>query len=197
MVWRIKLSFRVGCALGWCAISTPKMLAKCLSLTSMFGKSYSNIAVESDSVCSLIASNFEPLYGSLNRNFTMDVITIDTATVDKLAQNSIPTNFNFSLLANRSSFVFDVNKKFEDINYNFEGTIPTEIGSMASLKEVNLARNKLEGTLPTEIGNLELLTNLVLDNNQLTGSIPSEVLSLLDMTTLVLGEFCCNFNQYE
>lgn len=36
-----------------------------------------------------------------------------------------------------------------------------------------------------------------IDNNQLTGSIPSEVLSLLDMTTLVLGEFCCNFNQYE
>jgi hypothetical protein len=29
------LSFRVGCALGWCAISTPKMLAKCLSLTRL------------------------------------------------------------------------------------------------------------------------------------------------------------------
>jgi hypothetical protein len=82
---------------------------------SMFGKSYSNITVESDSVCSLIASNFEPLYGSLNRNFAMDLITMkgtDTATVDKLAQNSIPTNFNFSLLANRSSFVFGKWRKF-------------------------------------------------------------------------------------
>jgi hypothetical protein len=101
---------------------------------SMFGNNYSNIKVESDSVCDLIASNLEPFFGSLNEHFSVADISIDgidTATVDVVSQNSIPIEFDS--LGNRSSLVFTG-------NYNLEGTIPTEIGSMTSLKELNLGK---------------------------------------------------------
>jgi len=147
---------------------------------SMFGNNYSNVKVESDSVCDLIASNLEPFFVSLKESFSVADISIDgidTVTVDVLSQNSIPIEFDS--LGDRSSLVFTG-------DYNLEGMIPTEIGSMTSLKELNLAKNYLSGTIPTDIGKLLNLATLLLDNNQFTGSIPSEVTSLLDMTTLKL-----------
>ena len=117
-----------------------------------FNQNYSNVKVESDSVCSLIVSNLEPVFLSLNEPFSLVNLT-DTDNINMLSQNSIPANFES--LGNHSSLVFTG-------KYNLEGTIPTEIGSVASLKEVNLAKNDLNGTIPTEIGNLIDLEILVL-----------------------------------
>ena len=61
---------------------------------SLFGETYFNIKLESDSVCDFIATNFDPFFGSLNQyslvtNIIFDMI--DTVTVEVLAENLIPT----------------------------------------------------------------------------------------------------------
>lgn len=40
---------------------------------------------------------------------------------------------------------------------NLEGTIPTELANLSSLKTIGVERNRLEGTIPSEFG---LLTSL-------------------------------------
>jgi len=126
----------------------------------------------------------EPLYRSLNEEDIVDAISVEVITLDVRAENSIPTNFGS--LGNRSSFVFTGKE------YNFTGTVPTEIGLMTALTELNLENNNLEGTIPTEIGNLKNLEILVFDNNEMTGSIPSEIASLSNLTTLII-----NNNNFE
>ena len=53
------------------------------------------------------------------------------------------------------------------------GTMPTQLGSLSNLQELNLTRNQLTGTIPAELGRLTNLTILALGGNQLTGTIPT------------------------
>ena len=55
------------------------------------------------------------------------------------------------------------------------GVIPSEIGWLASLRELRLQLNSLSGSVPTELGRLTNLTMLNLGANALTGAIPSEL----------------------
>ena len=59
--------------------------------------------------------------------------------------------------------------------HGLEGSIPPEIGSLASLRRLNLAYNRLTGPIPPEIGSLGHLQWLDLDDNALTGPIPPEI----------------------
>ncbi|KAL9235410.1 hypothetical protein vseg_010169 [Gypsophila vaccaria] len=54
---------------------------------------------------------------------------------------------------------------------SFTGTIPTDIGNLASLKDLNLNGNRLVGVIPQGLATLEL-NNLDLSNNMLMGAIP-------------------------
>ncbi|KAL2609669.1 hypothetical protein R1flu_028242 [Riccia fluitans] len=54
-----------------------------------------------------------------------------------------------------------------------EGGIPAFLGSMSSLRFLNLADNAFSGALPVELGNCSALEHLTLGNNLLTGQIPS------------------------
>ena len=58
------------------------------------------------------------------------------------------------------------------------GSIPSEIGNLTNLTELNLYGNQLTGSIPSEIGNLTKLEYLFLNDNQLIGNIPSEVCNL-------------------
>jgi len=149
---------------------------------SMYGYSYDEIRTESESDCDIIAINFEPYFGSLNKYFSVyDHISFNGgANVNIHSRNSIPTNFDS--LEGRTALSFD-----SASNYTISGTIPTEMGSLSSLEEVNLSNNALSGTIPKEVGTLKHLTNLVLDSNELTGPIPAEITSLLGLTTLILS----------
>jgi Leucine-rich repeat (LRR) protein len=60
-----------------------------------------------------------------------------------------------------------------DRNPMMHGTIPSEIGTVSTLKSLSVTDCSLEGTLPTELGNLRL-TQFWCYNNSLAGSIPSE-----------------------
>ena len=67
------------------------------------------------------------------------------------------------------------------------GAIPSELGNLASLQELNLDYNELSGEIPVELGNLASLKRLVLNTNQLTGPIPSELGALASLQYLYLS----------
>lgn len=67
------------------------------------------------------------------------------------------------------------------------GSIPQELGNLASLEWLYLPSNNLTGSIPPELGNLTNLTNLHLWGNDLTGSIPPELGNLTNLEHLNLN----------
>ncbi|TPX76532.1 hypothetical protein CcCBS67573_g02208 [Chytriomyces confervae] len=65
-------------------------------------------------------------------------------------------------------------KKLVLTGANIIGTIPTQLGSLTQLTNLELGHNYLTGGIPSEIGQLHGLWGVELQGNQLTGSIPSE-----------------------
>lgn len=71
----------------------------------------------------------------------------------------------------------------------FSGTIPTEIGLLRELRKLRLIRNApLTGTLPTELGALTRLEVLSVAFNQLSGTIPTELGNLSSLQEVQLGQ---------
>ncbi|KAJ1441594.1 Serine-threonine/tyrosine-protein kinase, catalytic domain [Sesbania bispinosa] len=62
------------------------------------------------------------------------------------------------------------------------GPIPSEIGDIASLQELNLEDNQLGGPLPPSLGNLRSLLRLLLSANNFTGTIPETLGNLNNLT---------------
>ncbi len=63
-----------------------------------------------------------------------------------------------------------------DLRWNeLSGEIPESIGDLVNLDKLYLNDNQIEGCIPPEIGNLITLRFLYLGNNQLEGCIPSEI----------------------
>ncbi len=69
---------------------------------------------------------------------------------------------------------------------NLQGSIPTSIGYLSSLKQLILRGNQLNGIIPSSIGKLTNLKTLELWENQLSGTIPSTISNLLNLDTLYL-----------
>ena len=67
------------------------------------------------------------------------------------------------------------------------GTIPPELGGLASLAELSLGDNRLTGPIPSELSNLTNLRELWLNDNQLTGMTPAELGSLDNLEVLSLS----------
>ncbi|KAI9100813.1 hypothetical protein K1719_024175 [Acacia pycnantha] len=75
-----------------------------------------------------------------------------------------------------------------DISYNnLNGTIPTTIGSLHNIVYLHLSHNNLAGTIPTQIGTHHKLTYLYLSRNNFTGTIPSEFGTLDNLMYLDLS----------
>lgn len=66
------------------------------------------------------------------------------------------------------------------------GTVPPELGNLASLAYLSLHNNELTGTIPPELGNLASLATLYLSANELTGAVPPELGNLASLATLTL-----------
>jgi hypothetical protein len=66
------------------------------------------------------------------------------------------------------------------------GSIPQELGQLASLQTLQLEENQLSGSIRKELGQLASLRWLRLNNNQLSGSIPQELGQLASLQTLQL-----------
>ncbi|KAG7581693.1 Leucine-rich repeat [Arabidopsis suecica] len=68
------------------------------------------------------------------------------------------------------------------------GEIPPCVTSLASLRILDLAGNKITGEIPAEIGKLSKLAVLNLADNQMSGEIPSSLTSLVELKHLELTE---------
>ena len=66
------------------------------------------------------------------------------------------------------------------------GPIPSELGKLANLQRLNLASNELTGLIPPELGELAELQELVLFHNQLTGPLPPELGKLASLERMQL-----------
>ncbi|MCY4399680.1 MAG: M66 family metalloprotease [Gemmatimonadetes bacterium] len=66
------------------------------------------------------------------------------------------------------------------------GVIPPELGRLANLEHVWLAKNNLTGTIPPELGHLTNLKRLDLKYNGLTGPVPPELRGLRKLQRLDL-----------
>ena len=72
----------------------------------------------------------------------------------------------------------------EDLGLN--GSIPSELGNLTSLRDLYLFENQLNGAIPPELGNLANLEALAISANQLTGEIPTELGNLTNLRELSL-----------
>eukprot|EP01018_Ginkgo_biloba_P040381 Gb_14348 [translate_table: standard] len=74
-------------------------------------------------------------------------------------------------------------------NMNTKGKLPSDIGSLTSLRALDLSYNKeLTGSIPTSLVNLINLYTLLLIGCGFTGQIPSELGNLRNLTILALNK---------
>jgi hypothetical protein len=69
-------------------------------------------------------------------------------------------------------------------NNRLTGSLPSNLGDLTTLQILKLHSNNLQDALPTEISNLGMLEELDLSNNRFEGRIPSELSNLFLLTTM-------------
>ncbi|CAD6248268.1 unnamed protein product [Miscanthus lutarioriparius] len=75
-----------------------------------------------------------------------------------------------------------------DISENaLEGSIPTSIGNLHSLRLLNMSHNVFTGKIPPQLGSITALESLDLSSNMLSGEIPQELTDLTFLSTLNLS----------
>ena len=79
--------------------------------------------------------------------------------------------------------VTEIYLTFNDLS----GSLPAELGNLASLTTLRLYSNELSGPIPAELGNLANLEGLDLNGNELTGPIPAELGNLANLVALYIG----------
>ena len=72
-------------------------------------------------------------------------------------------------------------------NNALTGPVPAWLGNLTGLRSVHLGGNDLTGPIPSELGNLENLEYLQLWNNALTGPVPAWLGNLTGLRSLGLG----------
>lgn len=71
--------------------------------------------------------------------------------------------------------------------HRFRGYIPSELGSIASLRCLDLRGNRLSGPIPDQLFNATSLRTLILLGNNLSGAVPTQVCNLPHLQTLNLS----------
>ena len=79
-------------------------------------------------------------------------------------------------------------ESFDNYIPNGARTIPSEIGVLTHLTELNLYYFQLTGTIPSTLSNLTLLTSLRVQGNKLSGTIPSSLSRLTQLQKLVFSD---------
>ena len=70
-------------------------------------------------------------------------------------------------------------------NNGLDGTLPTALGDLSVLEQLNLQDNALSGALPSELADLDSLQSLLLERSRaLTGALPDGLRELTSLTTV-------------
>ncbi|KAJ3692616.1 hypothetical protein LUZ60_011711 [Juncus effusus] len=72
-------------------------------------------------------------------------------------------------------------------NNKLSGEIPSALGNLLALHNLNLSKNHLSGTIPEAIGKMKLLESLDLSINNLWGTIPQTLSELTSLSQLNLS----------
>lgn len=78
-------------------------------------------------------------------------------------------------------------------DHSLTGTIPTDLGKLRELYNLNLSGNYLTGPIPSEMGKLDNLGLFQVHTNRLSGTVPDSVGDLpylREYYTLVLSPLC-------
>ncbi|CAB9522187.1 Leucine Rich Repeat [Seminavis robusta] len=81
------------------------------------------------------------------------------------------------------------NLRFVDLRKNklLSGSIPTEVGLLTNLVQINIIYTRVTGSIPSELGLLSSnLTKIFIDSNMMSGAIPSEIGRLTNLQYLQL-----------
>nr|XP_043628659.1 receptor kinase-like protein Xa21 [Erigeron canadensis] len=70
----------------------------------------------------------------------------------------------------------------------FTGNIPSTIGKLQNLRVLAMYENQLSGSIPDPIGNLTLLLRLILRSNRFEGKIPSSIGNCLNLLQISLSD---------
>ena len=73
------------------------------------------------------------------------------------------------------------------IDNNLSGSLPSQLGDLSNLEDINLASNNLTGPIPPQLSQLEQLVNLRLHINTLNGLLPADLGNLTNLKTLYLS----------
>ncbi|OEU06031.1 L domain-like protein [Fragilariopsis cylindrus CCMP1102] len=116
---------------------------------------------------------------------------------DYIDSLTVYTGINFDPTAKAIDWLINDESENSMFNDELTGSIPSEIGLMTSLVNLDLRGNAFTGSIPSEIGLMTSLSNLYLNNNalyvifdsvnnKLTGSIPSEIGLMTSLVNLYL-----------
>ncbi|TVU41162.1 hypothetical protein EJB05_14661 [Eragrostis curvula] len=67
---------------------------------------------------------------------------------------------------------------------NLSGSLPNNVGSMKSLKFMDISNNRFSGPIPEDIGHLRSLQNLSLAGNNFSGPLPNSIDGLMSLQSL-------------
>ena len=68
------------------------------------------------------------------------------------------------------------------------GTIPSSIGFLTAISDLSIGANKFVGTIPSTIGYMSSLTDMFFDTNHFTGKVPSTLGYLTNLRYLQIGQ---------
>lgn len=140
-------------------------------------------------LCSGFLLHFHGVGGALNgegaallsfrRSITVDV---EQALSNWNASDQTPCSWNGITCRNGSVVSISIPRK------KLSGTLPADLGSLSSLRHINLRNNRLQGALPAGLlAGARGLQSLVLYGNSITGPLPAEIgnlsyLQILDVS---------------
>lgn len=100
---------------------------------------------------------------------------------------SLTDNNLFGSIPSGIGSMASLEELYLDIN-SLTGSIPTEIGNLSNLFVLDLSQNELDGIIPSSIGNIAGLEELLIYQNSLIGSLPDELQNLTNLLILDIGD---------